>query len=133
MTRRVQKLNFHIAYKQLVPRFNLGHVIVGNTRHLLETICLKLVGVNFHRSFFKQIRNPCDGILTEGSTTMIGVVMSDKRCCQLIVSFVNKIQQSINIPRRVYHGYFAGGFRSDKISKILHRTNLDLLDDEFVL
>ena len=61
---------------------------------------------------------------------MVRVVVGHERAAQGVVLFVDVLQELIDVPGRVDDHDLTGGLGADDIGEIVHRTDLNLLQDK---
>ena len=77
-----------------------------------------------------KLGHPFDVVPAHPAPAVVRVVVGDQRRDRLEVLPLHVLEQPVDVPRRVHERDLAGGFRPDDVGEVLHRADLDLLDEE---
>ena len=79
-------------------------------------------------SFFSGVASKM-GVAAEGAANVVGMIVRSQCRGQFVVLFIDVVDQRVDVPRRVNQDDLAGTAAADQVGVILHRPNLDLLNN----
>ena len=126
----VQEFDFNVAHSQRITRLDFNEVAVRDLGHFFDPLRLQFVDVEFHRIEFKQFAKALHVVTAEVSTHVVWVIVGAKGRLQLIALAVDMLNQAVDVPGWVNDCDFAAVPAADEVGKILHRPDLNLLDDQ---